>query len=176
MIILNKYTLWTSTIIIVVAIISFILSQSMKQPFVNYTDQTTLVKNGLQKTSQGKLLDLSGQNLTHLPQNVLKQTDLQELYLSNNKLTDALPAEIRFLSNLRRLDVSHNLMTGVPAEVGQLKNLEALNLSYNRLTGLPYELGNLLKLKELNLTGNNYTESDLEIILKRLPNRVKIIK
>jgi len=123
----------------------------------------------------GDKLDLSNQGLTQVPQNVFKLTNLQELNVSNNKLTGALPAEIRHLQNLQILDASNNQMTGVPAEIGQLENLRILNLSNNQLTGLPYELGNLKKLQVLNLSGNNYSTQDLEIIRQGLPADVNII-
>jgi Leucine-rich repeat (LRR) protein len=72
--------------------------------------------------------------------------------------------------------LSNNQLTGVPAEVGQLSNLENLNLSNNQLTGLPYELGNLGNLKLLNISGNDYSQQDLNIILKDLPSSTEIIK
>jgi Leucine-rich repeat (LRR) protein len=87
----------------------------------------------------------------------------------------AMPAEIRRLANLRKLNISYNQFTGLPAELGQLKNLVELDVSYNRLTGLPYELGNLTSLKRLVLTGNNYSEQDLAVILKTLPN-VQVVR
>lgn len=67
-------------------------------------------------------------------------------------------------------------MTGLPAEIGQLKKLEVLDVSNNQLTGLPYELGNLTNLKTLNLSGNPYSEADLQIIRKGIPNIRIIIK
>jgi Leucine-rich repeat (LRR) protein len=121
------------------------------------------------------VLDLSNQGLEKLPAYVLKLSNLEELDISNNKITGALPAEIHDLKKLRVLDASDNLMTGVPAEVGQLQNLEVLDLSNNRLTGLPYELGNLKKLKQLNLSGNDYAQPDLEIIKAGLSPEVEII-
>ena len=121
-------------------------------------------------------LDLSNKNLKKIPDNVFSQTNLEELNVSNNQLTGSIQAEIRHLQNLRILDASNNLMTGVPAEVGQLQNLEILNLSNNQLTGLPYELGNLKNLKTLNISGNNYSALDLDIIQKKLPADVNIIK
>lgn len=120
-------------------------------------------------------LDLSGRNLDKLPYYVLSYTGLEELDLSNNSISEALPAEIRLLQNLKVLDASNNKMTGVPAEIGQLSKLEILNLSNNQLTGLPYELGNLKNLKILNLSGNDYSQQDLEIIKKGLPKQVEII-
>ncbi len=121
-------------------------------------------------------LDLSGQGLTKIPDDVFKRTELVELNIASNKLTGALPAEIRHLSNLVVLNASNNQMTGVPAEVGQLSKLEILNLANNKLTGLPYELGNLQNLKVLNISGNDYSEQDLEVIKQKLPVSVNIIK
>ena len=114
--------------------------------------------------------------LKKVPENVFGQTGLKELDLSSNQLAGAIQAEIRHLQSLRVLNTSNNLMTGVPAEIGQLQNLEILNLSNNQLTGLPYELGNLKNLKTLNLSGNDYSTADLEIIIKKLPTTVEIIK
>lgn len=122
-----------------------------------------------------KTLDLSGQGLEKLPSYVLSRTDLEELNISNNKLIGALPSEIGKLTNLKVLNASNNLMTGVPAEIGHLPNLEVLDLSNNQLTGLPNELGQLSKLKILNLSGNDYSEQDLDIIRNGLPSDVNII-
>ncbi len=128
------------------------------------------------KPTGGNVLNLSGQNLSKVPDSVFNQTNLTELNVSNNNLTGALQSQIGQLKNLRILNASNNQMTGVPAEVGQLSKLEVLNLANNQLTGLPYELGNLKNLKTLNLSSNSYSTQDLEVIKKGLPANVNIIK
>lgn len=122
----------------------------------------------------GKVLDLSGQGLSSLPSYVLDRGELEELDLSDNKLTGALPAEIRFLKRLKKLEMSNNQMTGIPAEIGQLSELEEINYSNNEITGLPLEIGNLKKLRILNLSGNDFSESDMLKIKESLPDLVVI--
>lgn len=123
----------------------------------------------------GAVLDLSDGGLSDVPMDIFARTELVELDLSGNRFTGALPAEVRHLKNLERLDLSHNSFTGVPAEVGQLSKLRYLDLSYNKLTGLPYELGNLKELEVLDLTGNDYAQQDLSIIKQGLPATVRIL-
>ncbi len=125
-------------------------------------------------TTSGRTLDMSGGGLTKVPGSVFEQSDLETLNVSNNNLSGSLQAEVRFLVNLRTLDLSDNNFTGVPAEVGQLSKLEVLDLSNNPLSGLPYEIGNLKNLKVLDLRGTNYAPQDLEVIRKGLPNSVDI--
>lgn len=109
-------------------------------------------ENEIKVTDNNTVLNLSNQNLTSLPQNTFFNAAIQELNLANNALTGSLPGEIRFLQNLKVLNLRNNKFTGVPAEIGQLRNLEELDLSYNSITGLPNELGNLSNLKILKLT------------------------
>ncbi|MHB8831236.1 MAG: leucine-rich repeat domain-containing protein [Patescibacteria group bacterium] len=137
--------------------------------YVGTTNQTN-VPNVPTQVNNAKKLDLSNKGLEKIPANIFDQQNLEELNVSNNRLTGAIQAEIRKLKNLRVLNASNNQMTGVPAEVGQLQNLEVLDLSNNQLTGLPNELANLKKLKTLNLSGNKYSAQDLEVIRRALPN------
>lgn len=103
-----------------------------------------------------------------MPQDIFIQDDLLELDVSHNRLSGALPGEIRQLSSLQVLDASDNVMTGVPAEIGQLQQLRVLDLSNNELTGLPLELGQLSNLEILDLRGNAIAEQDLAAIREDL--------
>jgi Leucine-rich repeat (LRR) protein len=139
-------------------------------------EEKILVEDKKTNTDIKDKLDLSSQGLSQVSQSVFEQTNLQELDVSNNKLTGSLPAEIRYLQKLQILNASNNQMTGVPAEIGQLNNLLELNLSNNGLTGLPYELGNLKNLRILDLSGNQVSKQDLDIIRNNLSPNVDIIE
>lgn len=156
-----KTILITATIIISATSLSACVSQPSITPIVN---------NGV------TTLDLSGQRLTKIPDQVFNEKNLEELNISDNEITGAIQSQIGNLKNLKVLNASNNQMTGVPAEIGQLQNLLTLNLSNNQLTGLPNELGNLKNLKTLNISGNNYSTLDLSGIEKNLPATVTIIK
>ncbi len=144
-------------------------------PVTDSQEASVLLNSTKPQVKNSNALDLSNKNLRSIPSYVFSQTNLEELNVSDNSIGGAFQGEIRHLQNLRILDASNNVLTGVPAEVGQLQNLEVLDLSNNKLTGLPYELGNLKKLKVLNLSGNTYSTQDLEIITKNLPSDVEII-
>ncbi len=121
-----------------------------------------------QKQASASELDLSGRGLTAIPSDVFSRTDLTRLDLSNNRLTGAPQSQIGQLKNLTSLDLSGNSLTGLPAELGQLNKLETLNVSNNKLTGLPMELGNLTQLRVLDVSGNPYSKQDLDGIAAKL--------
>lgn len=100
-----------------------------------------------------------------------KMTSLVIFKIDHNILEGSLIGEIRQISKLTHLDVSHNNMSGMPAEIGQLSNLEVLNYSYNNIDGLPNELSNLRNtLKEFNLTGNPLSQDKIDKLKSDLPN------
>lgn len=104
-----------------------------------------------------------------MPSEIGELVNLEELYLDNNRLTGALPGEIRKMPKLRILDGSRNNMTGIPAEIGQLQNLSTIDYSYNGLDTFPNEIVNLNNLHQLDLTGNRYSQESLEAIQILLP-------
>jgi Leucine-rich repeat (LRR) protein len=124
---------------------------------------------------EGTVVNLRGQSLTSVSQDIFAIQGVTTLDLSQNALTGSLPAEIRLLSNLRILNLSQNQFTGVPAEIGQLAELRVLDLSNNPISGLPLELGNLSKLEKLDLSGTSYSRQDLTTIKENLPPNVVIV-
>jgi len=168
---MNKIILVIILILIILGAIFFWKYPEFLSPVINSVNNNA--NNGI--VAQNKTLDLSNKGLEKIPDYVFNQTNLEELDVSDNKLTDAIQSQIGQLYNLKILNASNNLMTGVPAEVGQLQKLEILDLSNNRLTGLPNELGNLINLKTLNLSGNQYSQQDLNYIRVKLPSTTQII-
>ena len=90
------------------------------------------------------------------------------LALPENELAGTLPAALRNLTRLRRLDLGGNRLGGsIPVELGDLIGLEELSLwndddlldpDDDGLTGaIPAELGNLADLERLDLRENDLT-------------------
>ena len=91
------------------------------------------------------------------------------LKLGNNHL-HMLPSEFQQSTQLRRLDLSHNLIKTVPVHIFSLPNLEFLNLSHNKLVEIP-EAKWTQSLISLDLSQNQLTslptsiqDSSLEIL------------
>ena len=76
------------------------------------------------------------------------------LKLVNNHLR-RLPEELFKATQLRRLDLSHNLLETVQASLLSMPNLEYLNLSYNHLKELPETGSWSPQLLSLDLTKNS---------------------
>jgi len=112
-------------------------------------------------------LNLSNNLITTLPSQIQAWVNLEAFRIGNNKLT-ALPAEIRFFTKLAVLDASNNDITGVPAEIGQLTNLKEIDLSDNGITEFPNEILKLTGLETLDIRGNPVTAAHLKLLQDNL--------
>ena len=101
-------------------------------------------------------LDLSGNQLTHLPAGLAAQMpQLTELSAYKNQMEVlAAPGELPFLRSLHTLLVSDNRLKSLPSDIGRLRSLRVLSLSSNRLTTLPAQLGQLRALESVELLDN----------------------
>ena len=97
--------------------------------------------------------------------------DIKKLNLSNNNLTQ-LPVEIVKLKQLTTLNLSYNKLTQLPVEIGQLTQLTTLELNSNKLTHLPVEIGQLTLLTTLHLS-DNMIENLLNPIIQRVIQRIE---
>lgn len=82
-----------------------------------------------------------------------------EVHLDKRDIEE-IPDKIFYMTNLRILNLSSNLIKNISCKIGKLVNLEELYLDRNHITELPEEIGNLKKLKKIILSNN---------IIKTLP-------
>jgi Leucine-rich repeat (LRR) protein len=76
------------------------------------------------------------------------------LSLANQNLS-SLPVEIGKFTNLKVLDLENNNLYELPEEIGLLKNLTTLDLSNNHLAMLPFSMRNLTSLMKFSFSRNN---------------------
>ncbi|KAI3856434.1 hypothetical protein MKW98_008886 [Papaver atlanticum] len=83
-------------------------------------------------------------------------TELDQLNLSNNRLSGSLPRSIGNFMGLKILQLSGNRFSGkIPSELGNLKHLLKLDMSKNKLSDeLPPEIGDCLLLSYIDLSQN----------------------
>ena len=108
-------------------------------------------------------LNLHAQNLRQLPKKITDLYNLEELYLSGNKLS-TLPDSFGVkLKGLKVLDLSNNNFQRLPDALGGLNNLAYLNASSNRLASLPETLNGLQSLEILNIENNTFRSIPQEV-------------
>jgi len=101
-----------------------------------------------------------GNASTMLPLPILESlTNLRRLDLEGNVLTGSLPTELGLLTSLLQLDLQDNTWSGpLVSELGLLSSLTSLDVSNTALSGtIPLELGSLSALEEYYVTNSGLT-------------------
>ena len=117
---------------------------------------------GTDEEGRGTSLEFSYNRLTGSIPAFLRQLDhLERLDLLGNQLSGAIPVELSALANLQWLFLGINQLSGaIPAELSALANLRGLGLGGNQLSGaIPVELSALSNLQSLNLVINQLSGS-----------------
>lgn len=110
-------------------------------------------------------LDLSEQKLTKIPEIVSKLTNLQELNLSQNNLSNLNGFES--LSNIQVLNIGMNNFKSFPIEITKYKNLKNLSLWWNDIKTFPNEFfSQNTKIEVLDMT--SMFEFDFESNLNKI--------
>ena len=106
-----------------------------------------------------------------IPAELANLAHLEYLNLNGNQLSGMIPIELGKIPNLRLLFLQGNQLSGeIPAELANLAHLEDLDLSDNQLSGaIPAELGNLPNLEDLDLSHNQLSGA-IPAELGNLPN------
>jgi hypothetical protein len=99
-----------------------------------------------------EILDLSGNQLSSLPDNFPRLHKLRILFCSDNQFTE-LPAVLGLCPQLSMVGFKANQIRKVPA-ASLSKSLRWLILTDNQLTELPAEIGQCTQMQKLMLAGN----------------------
>ena len=132
-----------------------------------------------------EILDLSGNQLSQLPDDLPKLHKLRVIFCSDNRFTE-LPevlgqckqlSMVGFKANriaqvspkalpplLRWLILTDNALTELPAEIGQCMHMQKLMLAGNQLSALPPELAQCTRLELLRISANRLTELPLWLL------------
>jgi hypothetical protein len=122
-----------------------------------------------------EILDLSGNQLNALPDDLPRLHKLRVIFCSDNPFTE-LPevlgqcrqlSMVGFKANrithvspkalpplLRWFILTDNALTSLPSEIGQCTHLQKLALAGNQLTSLPPELANCMRLELIRISAN----------------------
>ena len=106
--------------------------------------------------SKLKILELSGNDFSVLPEDFWKLRSLEELFLNDEKNLN-LEANIKIMSkmpSLRILHLENDNLNSVPNTIGSLKNLEFLYLNNNQFNEIPKEIKQLEHLQFLDMRDN----------------------
>lgn len=134
----------------------------------NLLTNNSLPKSFVAKNSMLKELNLSGNLLTHFPDQVLELRYLRYLYVGGNKIS-SISKDIWKMHSLQILSLGGNLINDVPDTVGCLGQLQALVLCDNLIESLPTSIARLKNLKSLLLHKNRLRHLPKDIVaLKNL--------
>lgn len=128
-------------------------------------------------------LDLRNCGLTEIPNEIFDNCpELNIIDLGNdnysetkNRITE-IPANIKKLKKLTRINLSNNLISEIREDICELKKLTHLDLSNNRITHLPSKVANLPKLTSLILEGNPFDLLPPEIVARGIDSIRNFIK
>ncbi|XP_022317066.2 leucine-rich repeat-containing protein 20-like [Crassostrea virginica] len=118
---------------------------------------TALVARRLREAQETQDLDLSGCDLTKIPDAVymmLKSVVVSRCTMANNMLTKIPPKFPSNFKQLTELDLSKNRLVQFPADMHVMQSIRVLNLSGNGLEGVPMFVYSLANLQELHLQNN----------------------
>ena len=135
--------------------------------YLNQKNLTEVPKE-VEKLTQLTKLKLGYNQLTGIPKGLEKLTQLWLVSLSGNQLTDVEGLEK--LTQLQWLLLDNNQLTELPNGLEKLTQLEHLYLYDNQLTDVK-GLEKLTKLEELHLYDNpDLTKAQIDELKKALPN------
>ena len=118
-------------------------------------DLTTVPREILEYAPQVRILDLSGNALSELPEWIAQLPELEVRFLSRNRFSH-VPEVLGRLASLRMIGMRDNQIECIsPKSIPA--HLEWLTLTSNQIATIPPELGRASRLRKLLLAGNRLT-------------------
>ncbi len=116
-----------------------------------WLDQYGAVDEGVRNPEDIIRLDLSGNSLKSIPENISLLSNLLVLNVANNKLT-SLPESMRYLHNLRNIDIRRNSFEELPEFISFL-SLRSLNAAGNKIKDISI-IKDCKSIRVLDLSSN----------------------
>ena len=131
---------------------------------LNELNHSNLLEVGIQSWNAGRIFNWVltynpngsngiNQQLIALPNNIGNLTNLGNLYLEWNQISD-LPESFGNLSSLTNFAISNNYLSSLPSNFGDLSNLIFLDLGYNKIESIPASISNLQNIMYLWIFNN----------------------
>jgi len=133
--------------------LSIILEWLIEKGFSDLVDSLEQSESQLKEATE---LDLAGKGIENLPDEFEVLTNLEKINLSHNDFTK-FPKVLTKLPNLKTINISNNLLTKLPKSLKNLVNLEIINLSGNKFQQFPQVLIELPNLQDIYLNRNYFT-------------------
>jgi len=149
-------------------------AQNVRDSWMTYGEECTSWSNTETKANQkgpcnedGTIRSIHLENAglvgTLAPELALLSDTLESLYLTKNQIHGTIPTEYGQLTNLKRLQLSRNILEGSvngPEFLKPLEKLEIIGLGGNKLGGpIPEELGSMPAMVYINIPYNDFTGS-----------------
>jgi hypothetical protein len=99
-------------------------------------------------------LDLSYNQLTHIPLSVSSLVNLKTLIISHNQINEIPDDFFEKLDKLEKIEAQRNLINHIPASLARCKSLISLQLQNNQINLFPQFLCELTNLEDINLCNN----------------------
>ena len=112
-------------------------------------------------------LYLGSNNLTAVPESVLKLTNIEVLSLVNNKIS-YLPTDISKLTNLQLLCLDNNQLKSIDTDLSTLPNLTRLSIANNDIDFASHAIRQE-EFQAICIQGNPYEEYQHTLMASRLP-------
>ncbi len=131
-------------------------------------NELTSIPSAFEVLTQITELDLSRNKITEIPENLfVSYTNLTDLNLDFTRIKK-LPDSIGNCKNLKNLSINRSFLIELPSTIGKLENLIKMVIRRSKLAKLPSEIGNLAQLQELCVSDSQ---------LKKLPDEIcKLMK